>query len=236
MMSADVNGPSHAGGAFEPAVAPEIWRLRPDFVALSIVVRGGRNAASAVDGARPDVMRRPPWADDHLAAWREAYRAFGAKPQRTPCSAEALWRRVERDGALSPLNAVVDLYNTVSLRYAIPVGGEDLAAYAGPPRLVRASGGEAFQTLKDGQPWVEPVEAGEVIWRDDLGVTCRRWNWRQTARTRLDVATTDMWFVLERLDPMPIEALVEAGDALMEGLRRLAPDAAVSTTVLRARE
>ncbi|MGH9348559.1 MAG: hypothetical protein ACRD26_14970, partial [Vicinamibacterales bacterium] len=97
-----------------------------------------------------------------------------------------------------------------------------------------ASGGEAFETVKDGQPVVDRVEPGEVIWRDDLGATCRRWNWRQTARTRVEVTTRDLWFVLERLDPMPIAALVEAGDALVEGLRRLAPDAAVSTEILRA--
>ena len=214
-------------------VDPAIWALRPDFVALSIVVRGGRNVASDA-GAAPQLRQiaRPAWADDHLAAWRDAYRAFGAKPQRTPCSAEALWRRVERDGSLTPINAVVDLYNEVSLRYSVPVGGEDLSAYAGPPRLVRASGGELFETLRDGQPAVESVDAGEVIWCDDTGVTCRRWNWRQTPRTRLKVTTTEMWFVLERLDPMPLDALLEAGDALAEGIRRLAPAAGMTRQIL----
>jgi DNA/RNA-binding domain of Phe-tRNA-synthetase-like protein len=72
-----------------------------------------------------------------------------------------------------------------------------------------------------------------VIWRDDSGVTCRRWNWRQTPRTRLDVASTDMWFVLERLEPMPLGALVEAGDMLVAGLRRLAPTAQITSELLR---
>lgn len=217
-----------------PEVNAAIWELRPDFVALSIVVRGGRNEPSAPDcGALAGVIERPRWADDHLAAWREAYKAFGAKPQRTPCSAEALWKRQERDGRIGQVNAVVDLYNAVSLRYALPVGGENLAAYAGPPRLVRASGGEPFQTTREGQPVVEAADPGEVIWRDDVGVTCRRWNWRQTPRTRLDVGTTDMWFVLERLEPMTVDSLLEAGGVLVEGLRRLAPQAVVSGTVLR---
>jgi len=212
-----------------PHVNPEVWALRPDFVALSLVVRGGRNEArSGADAGPARPVERPSWADAHLEAWREAYRAFGAKPQRTPCSAEALWKRVERDGALSPINAVVDLYNEVSLRYAVPVGGEDLSAYAGVPRLVRAAGDEPFLTTRDGEPVVETVEPGEVIWRDDRGVTCRRWNWRQTPRTRLDVASTDMWFVLERLDPMPIDSLVEAGDMLVAGLRKLAPNAQIA--------
>lgn len=210
-----------------------IWTLRPDFVALSIVVRGGRNDVSgAATAAASPATPRPPWAEDHLAAWRDAYKAFGAKPQRTPCSAEALWRRVERDGALTPINAVVDLYNDLSVRYAVPVGGEDLSAYVGLPRLVRASGGEPFETLRDGQPAVEPVDPGEVIWRDEKGVTCRRWNWRQTPRTRLQIASTDMWFVLERLEPMPLEALVEAGAWLVTGLQRLSPAAQVTKQLI----
>jgi DNA/RNA-binding domain of Phe-tRNA-synthetase-like protein len=194
------------------------------------VVRGGRNA-----GGRDLVaseFSRPSWANDHLAAWREAYKAFGSKPQRTPSSAEALWRRIERDGAISAINAVVDLYNAISLRYAVPVGGEDLARYQGAPRLLRAKGDEVFEATRDGQPIDEIVDRGEVIWRDDLGVTCRRWNWRQTARTRITLSSTEMWFIIERLEPMPIEALQAAGGELTAGLRRLQPDVSVTVTLI----
>jgi DNA/RNA-binding domain of Phe-tRNA-synthetase-like protein len=211
---------------FLPAVDPAVWALRPDFIALSIVVRGGRNKesdASSTEHAPPS----PEWSEAHLEAWREAYRAFGAKPQRTPCSAEALRRRVERDGRLPPINAVVDRYNAISLEYALPVGGENLAAYVGRPRLVRAAGGELFETMRDGQPHHEEVAPGEVVWRDDLGVTCRRWNWRQTPRTRLDVDTTEMWFVLERLAPMPLDRLTAAGERLVQALEQMAPGARI---------
>ena len=71
-------------------------------------------------------MRRccqiPRWAESHLAAWADVFQKFGAKPKRTPCSADALRKRVLRDGALPALDPVVDLYNAVSLRYAVPVG------------------------------------------------------------------------------------------------------------------
>lgn len=120
-----------------------------------------------------------PWAQAHLDAWDEVFKAFGAKPKRTPCSASALRKRVLKDGSLPPLDPVVDIYNAISIRYAIPVGGENLAAYSGAPRLTIAEGSEPFDTVKEGQPAVEYPDAGEVIWRDDIGVTCRRWNWRQ---------------------------------------------------------
>ena len=213
---------------FKPAIAPEIFGLRPDFRALSIVAENARNAASdqhsvAQLAAASADLNAASWAEEHLNAWREAYRAFGAKPQRTPCSAEALRKRCERDGGLPPANAVVDLYNALSLRYAVPIGGEDAAAYKGAPRLLRATGTETFDTVSEGAPKLETVDAGEVVWRDEDGVTCRRWNWRQGSRTRITEASTSLWFVLERLDPMPLHALLDAGNELVDGLRRLSP-------------
>ena len=217
-----------------PEVNAAVWALRPDYVAVSIVARGCRNEVSSAPARIVSVdAPRPAWAEAHLASWREAYKAFGAKPQRAPCSAEALWRRLQRDGTLASINAIVDLYNAVSVTYAVPVGGEDLSAYAGPPRLVRAVGNESFETTRDGQSAIEMVEAGEVVWRDDEGVTCRRWNWRQTPRTRISVATTDIWFVLERLEPMPIEALLQAGESIAAGVRSLAPHAQISQRLIR---
>ena len=94
----------------------------------------------------------PQWAPAHLQAWADVFRQFGAKPQRTPCSAEALRRRVLRDGNLPSIDPVVDLYNAISLEYAIPVGGENAEAYVGSPRLVVADGSEPFDTTKEGQP------------------------------------------------------------------------------------
>ena len=223
-----------------PIIDAEIFALRPDFMALSIHLSGGRNGPSGASSKALLVeavhsLDAFPWAEAHLDAWREAYRAFGAKPKKTLCSAEALRKRAVKDGAMRPLNAVVDLYNAVSLRFAVPVGGEDAATYAGQPRLCLAKGDEPFHTMAEGQPVVETPEAGEVIWRDDLGVTCRRWNWRQGPRTQITDASQDMWFVLERLDPMPIEALLEAGRMLVGGLRKMAPESAQSVQMFDAR-
>jgi DNA/RNA-binding domain of Phe-tRNA-synthetase-like protein len=106
----------------------------------------------------------------------------------------------------------------------LPVGGEDRAHYRGSVRLVRAAGTETFDTMKDGQPANEPPLPGEVVWADDLGVTCRRWNWRQCTRTRLTESSTTALFLLERLAPMSLEALDAAGDALLARLRARTPD------------
>ena len=105
-----------------------------------------------------------------MASWREAYRAFGAKPQRTRNSLEALLRRTA--SGLPRVNRLTDLYNAVSVLHQIPLGGEDLSRYSGPPRLVRATGEEPFDTVADAIEVTEHPDPGEVVWCDDAGVTC----------------------------------------------------------------
>ncbi|MFJ3463457.1 B3/4 domain-containing protein [Achromobacter spanius] len=222
--------------SFTPLIDQRIHDLAPGFRAISILAKGeGLSDASiaslALDKAISQVKSGgPTWCEAHFAAWSEAFRSFGAKPQRTPCSAEALRRRVLRDGALPAINPVVDLYNAISLRYALPVGGENLHAYSGNPVLTIADGSESFDTLKEGRPATERPEKGEVIWRDDLGVTCRRWNWRQGVRTRIEADATEFWFILESLPAMPADALHAAAQELQIGLTRLLRNALVVTT------
>lgn len=212
-----------------PSIDPRLTGIAPGFRALSILVEAAPItqpdvASAALAQACQQVLSDDvAWAEAHLSAWDDVFRAFGAKPKRTPCSASALRKRVLKEGALPPLDPVVDIYNAISIRYAIPVGGENLAAYAGAPRLTLAEGNEPFDTLKEGQSVIEYPDAGEVIWRDDIGVTCRRWNWRQGVRTRLDSQAQHMWFILESLPSMPLSALQEAGDELVSNLQRLMP-------------
>ena len=213
-----------AGGHVDPAV----FALRPDYRAMLLAVDGlapdpSDQASEALlrqaeSEAREALRDRPVDQLPHVAAWREAYRAFGAKPQRTRNSLEALLRRAE--AGLPRVNRLTDLYNAVSVLHQIPLGGEDLTRYAGPPRLVRATGTEPFDTVADGAAVTEHPDTGEVVWCDDAGVTCRRWNWRQARRTRLRDDTTAALFILDALDPVDDKALHAAADDLVAHLGR----------------
>ena len=115
-----------------------------------------------------------------MAAWREAYRAFGAKPQRTRNSLEALLRRA---GVRAPrVNRLTDLYNAVSVTTRSRSAGRTSTATRARPGWSAPTAPSRSPPTADG-PVVEHPEVGEVVWRDDAGVTCRRWNWRQAPRT-----------------------------------------------------
>jgi DNA/RNA-binding domain of Phe-tRNA-synthetase-like protein len=217
-----------AGGQVDAAV----FALRPDYRAMLLavdgLVPGPSDQASdallhAAEATAREVLHgRPAEELPHVAAWRDAYRAFGAKPQRTRNSLEALLRRTA--SGLPRVNRLTDLYNAVSVRHQIPLGGEDLTRYCGPPRLLRAAGTEPFDTVADGIAVTEHADPGEVVWCDDVGVTCRRWNWRQARRTQLREDTTTALFILDALDPLTDEALCAAAEDLVAHLARLGPD------------
>ena len=142
-----------------------------------------------------------------VAPWREAYRAFGIKPAKQRSSIENLLRAAVA-GTVRSINPLVDLYNAVSLRHLLPCGGEDLREIRGTIRLMRAEGGEAFVPLGSTEP--QPPQPGEVIYRDDGGVICRAWNWREAARTKLTEQTTDAFLCIEALPPIKATALEAA--------------------------
>jgi len=171
-------------------------------------------------------------ADPHVAAWMEAYKGFGAKPKRTMPSVLALLKRVE--GGLPRIDPATDAYNAISIAHALPIGGEDFFAYAGAPRLTIATGDEPFDTTDRGEPVIDHPAAGEVIWRDDTHVTCRRWNWRQGIRTRIVPETTAAIFLLEALGAMPDADLDAAGEELIASLRAMFPQVSIATRTIRA--
>ncbi len=212
-----------------------VFALRPDYRVLLLAVDGLVAGPSNQDSdallraaeaaTRQALSERPVDQLPHVAAWREAYRAFGAKPQRTRNSVEALLRRA--GSGLPRVNPLTDTYNAISVLHRIPLGGEDLTRYSGSPRLIRATGKEVFDTVADGVAVIEHPEPGEVVWCDDAGVTCRRWNWRQARRTQLNGNTTTAIFILDALDPMTDEALHAAADDLVAHLARFGPDVQV---------
>ncbi|HET9017013.1 MAG TPA: phenylalanine--tRNA ligase beta subunit-related protein [Thermomicrobiaceae bacterium] len=226
------------GGSVEPAV----FALRPDYRVLMLAVDGlvpgpsdreSDALLAAAEAAAREALRDRPVADlPHVAAWREAYRAFGAKPQRTRNSLEALLRRAE--SGLPRVNRLTDLYNAMSVLHQVPLGGEDLTRYAGSPRLIRATGTEPFDTAANGVEAIEYPEVDEVVWCDDAGVTCRLWNWRQARRTRLRDDTTAALFILDALAPMSDAALHAAADDLVAHLRRLGPDVRAARRLIGA--
>ncbi|KAH6625906.1 Phenylalanyl-tRNA synthetase [Boeremia exigua] len=222
-------------------VSPDIFKLRPDYRALLLIVEGIPQGPSdakseallqeAELSARSALSKHAVTEVPHVAAWRDAYKSFGAKPKKERSSLESLMRRAE--GGLPRVNRLTDIYNAISVKHQIPFGGEDLDKYSGLPFLIRATGQEKFETSAAGERVTEYPPAGEVVWCDDAGVTCRRWNWRQCSRTGISDSTTRVLFILDALEPCEDSSLEAAADELVAVLRSLSSDVSASRRLIQ---
>ncbi|HKH48658.1 MAG TPA: phenylalanine--tRNA ligase beta subunit-related protein, partial [Thermoanaerobaculia bacterium] len=137
----------------------------------------------------------------NVSVWREAYKAFGAKPTKFRPTHEALARRLLKDGVWPDINPVVDIYLTNQIDHLLPHGGYDATALAGDLKLYVSPGNEPFEPLGGGQ---EATEPGEVVYRDQQRVLTRRWNYRDCDATKITEQTTDFVLMIEA--PGEIEA------------------------------
>jgi DNA/RNA-binding domain of Phe-tRNA-synthetase-like protein len=209
-------------------VADEIFERFPEVVLGVVVAHGIDNAGESGD-VREQLRREEALIAGRLAGqqvsehpqiapWREAYRKFGAKPKDNPSSIENLVRRVLKGQQLPHINTLVDIYNTISLRFVVPAGGEDLDAIVGDVQLTFAGTDEAPVRLL-GEAEERPPRPGEVIYKDDVGAICRRWNWKEADRSKLTEGTTRAFLVIEGLPPVG-QALVEQAAGELAGLIR----------------
>jgi DNA/RNA-binding domain of Phe-tRNA-synthetase-like protein len=140
---------------------------------------------------------RAQWADKELAeipgvaAWRAAYKGFGIKKTSYRSSVERLVKRVKAGERLPAVNTLVDIYNAVSLTHVFCCGADDLDRLAPPLAFRFARAGDSFADMgaQAGEDPNDPPKAGEVVYADSRHVLCRRWNWRQDARTGISEAT-----------------------------------------------
>jgi DNA/RNA-binding domain of Phe-tRNA-synthetase-like protein len=222
------------------SIAADVLALFPNAIVGLVAARGvdngGEGAEDAADLRRAEaglaalLGGAPLTEHPRIAPWREAYRRFGAKPKDHPSSIENLVRRVSRGWTVPHVNRLVDIYNAVSLETLLPAGGEDLDRIEGDVSLCLAGEGEAPVRLL-GEPEARPPKPGEVVYRDAIGVLCRRWNWKEADRTKLTAQTRNAILVVEGLPPA-------TRDEVRDALERLAGrvgercGAAVATAIL----
>ena len=185
---------------------PEIVRQFPDVVGgvlLADGLTGGETpqdlaaAFAAEQGAVLDRIGQTPLSEvPSLFAWRRAFRSFGVDPTAYRSAAEALLRRLTKQGSIPSINTLVDIGNLVSIRYALPVAMFDRGSITGTLTVRPATGAESFTDLGSGA--TEQPEPGEVIFIDEAGhVAARRWCWRQSAESASSASTTDVLVTVE---------------------------------------
>lgn len=226
---------------FTYSVSPDIFSDHPGYRRGVVVFRNLDNAhphaeltaqlRASEQSLRERIAGNP--ADfPHIAAWRDAYRAFGAKPSEHRSSIEALSRRVLKLDSLPDINPLVDIGNLLSLRYLLPAGVHPVGPQLREVALRKANDSDAFLAEAGAGP--ERIAPNEVVLAAGSRVLTRRWTWRQAADTRTLVDTGCVFFDIDGLPPVS-DADVQAAMAdLIELVARFCGGECVGYGVLSA--
>jgi len=199
-------------------VEDDFWSLFPNARIGVVVCHNINNSITDKDKYKDMILISENEALKHLKndefssnevvkVWREAFQKFKTK-KGARSSIEALLKRVRNENHLGTINPLVDIYNSISLKYGLPCGGEDIDTFVGNIRLTKAVGNENFVTLGTDEN-ASPYE-GEVVYKDEEGAICRCWNWRESVRTMLTVNTKNAFLCIELIDERRVEELENA--------------------------
>lgn len=203
------------------------WNLFPDAEIGIVLARNIDNTEEGAEAVRPDLIELLEKSNQEakkflteevlsqnkvVSVWRDAYRKFKTK-KGVRSSIEALLKRVEKGKEVDMINPLVDIYNSVSLQYGLPCGGEDLDTFRGNLRLTETKGGDLFLALGDEE--YDNTLPGEICYLDDEEAVCRCWNWRDGQRTMLTEDTKNAFLIIESADS-------ERSDDLKAALNKLA--------------
>ncbi len=135
-----------------------------------------------------------------ISAWRSTFTRFGVKPTQHRSAAEALLRRLVKQGEIPSINLLVDLANLTSITHRLPVAVFDQAEVAGVTTVRFATGDERFVDLASDD--ITVPDPGEVIFVDDAGsVSARRWCWRQSRQSAARESTVEALITVEGHHP-----------------------------------
>ncbi len=195
------------------SVSAEIFDKYPGYARGVVVALGVHNGPSpnklvqllraAEDSVREQVDIGTIAEHPRIKPWREAYKAFGAKPSEFRSSVEAMTRRALRGDQLPSINALVDIGNIVSLQHILPVGGHSMDELTQDISLRLATGEEEFVPF--GSTEVEHPIPGEVIFAAGSTVLTRRWTWRQANYSLTLPETESIEINIDRLPPVELE-------------------------------
>lgn len=177
----------------------------------------GAEIAAREEGARTAYAGTDLSAIPGIAAWRAAYKGFGIRKTSYRCSVERLMKNALAGRPLPAVNGFVDAYNAVSLAAVACIGADDLDRASGPFAFRFARPGDSFVDMaaEPGEDPNDPPKEGEVVYAGAGHVLCRRWNWRQDARSLITPGTRRAILTIQTNGWGELEAAVEDARALV---------------------
>jgi DNA/RNA-binding domain of Phe-tRNA-synthetase-like protein len=203
---------------------PGLYKLFPGLKigVLVLEMDNTRYGEDHLDEVLRDLRARFPYdkPQDHpnIKVWREAFGKLNIPASKYLSSIESLVRRVLKGGPFPRINAAVDLYNAMSLKYCVPMGGHAIPPLTGDIVLAFADGAERFTPMDSVEQ--ESTPKGEVVYKDAEEVLTRRWVWRQCEKDKVTEMTTSVFVPIDVMPGLPHGLIDSVMAEMKERLQR----------------
>ena len=149
--------------------------------------------------------------------YHAAMRNFGINPSRKLMSIEALLTRISKGGDLPEISPVVDLANSISLQYHVPIGAHDIDSLSDDLEIRFVTPTDVFED-SEGLPGSE-FDPQELVYASGSSIRTRRWIWRQMPAGKLAENVKKVVFPIDGFTDN-LETILAARDALASNLTR----------------
>ncbi len=147
-----------------------------------------------------------------VSPYREAFKKMNINPNKFMSSIEALLTRISKKKGMPSINPIVDLGNSVSLKYRLPIGAHDLDSNQGDFYVRYARPDDYF--IPFGAVEKEDLEEDEIVYASGNTVRTRRWIWRQSQLGKITEDTSRVMF--------PIDGFLDNKDKMILAQEELA--------------
>ncbi len=148
--------------------------------------------------------------------YRDAFKKMDINPNKFPCSVEALTNRIVKGGNLPGINPVVDLVNTYSLKYTLPMGAHDLNNSENDIEVRFSASGDTFIPFGKTEP--EKPDEEELVYAGGNTVKTRKWIWRQSDRGKVTGFSKNIFCPIDGFANYNREKVIEARNELASSL------------------
>jgi DNA/RNA-binding domain of Phe-tRNA-synthetase-like protein len=206
------------------SIQKELFHILPDLTIGMVVATGVDNTRSskeietllsqAIEEVKNNFVVDKAQEHPNIKPWRAAFSKLSISGSKFPSSIESMAKRILKGDPFPRINPLVDLYNSVSLKFLVPMGGHDLDTLKGNIYLKFAEGWEPFTPMGGGETMTVPK--GELVYRDDQEVLTRNWVWRQCEKDKATEETKNIF--------IPIDVLGDVGRGCAEEIIRKLSD------------
>jgi len=158
----------------------------------------------------PDFIKE----DTILSGFRNLHERTGASNRKNIAAPENLLKTIFKHHSIPRINLLVDIYNTISIKYKLALGAHDLAAIQGNIYLKFTSGNEKYVPLGTTEP--KKVPANHYSYIDSSDEILCYLDVRQVNKSLVVPETTDCFFVVQGNSETSHQYIEEATAELIE--------------------